>query len=90
MQETQFNPWIRKILRKRKWQPTPVFSPGKYRGQRSLTDCSSRGHKKSDVTGTTKQWRILKDVVPQTIKYSQLYLKIKYQKVVLRKITFWK
>ena len=42
------------------------------------------------VTGTMKQWRILKDVVPQTIKYSQLYLKIKYQKVVLRKITFWK
>ena len=24
-----FNPWVRKILGKRKWQPTPVFLPGK-------------------------------------------------------------
>ena len=27
--DLQFNPWVRKIPRKRKWQPTPVFSPGK-------------------------------------------------------------
>ena len=25
----RFNPWVRKILGKRKWQPTPVFLPGK-------------------------------------------------------------
>ena len=25
MQETQFDPWVRKIPRRRKWQPTPVF-----------------------------------------------------------------
>ena len=24
-----FNPWVRKIPRRRKWQPTPVFLPGK-------------------------------------------------------------
>ena len=24
-----FNPWVRKILWSRKWQPTPVFLPGK-------------------------------------------------------------
>ena len=32
MQETQryaFNPWVRKIPWSRKWQPTPVFLPGK-------------------------------------------------------------
>ena len=28
-----FNPWVRKIWR-RKWQPTPVFLPGKSHGQR--------------------------------------------------------
>ena len=28
MPETGFDPWIRKIWR-RKWQPTPVFLPGK-------------------------------------------------------------
>ena len=25
----RFNPWVRKIPWKRKWQPTPVFLPGK-------------------------------------------------------------
>ena len=31
-----FNPWIRKILWKKKWQPTPVFLPEKSNEQRSL------------------------------------------------------
>ena len=30
------DPWVRKIPRRRKWQPTPVFLPGKSHGQRSL------------------------------------------------------
>ena len=36
----RFNPWVRKILRRRKWQPTPVFLPGKCHGQRSLAGYS--------------------------------------------------
>ena len=32
----RFNPWVRKIPWRRKWQPTPVFFPGKSHGQRSL------------------------------------------------------
>ena len=36
-----FNPWVGKILWSRKWQPTPVFLPGKSHGQRSLVSCSS-------------------------------------------------
>ena len=28
-----FNPWVRKILLKRAWQPTPVFLPGESYGQ---------------------------------------------------------
>ena len=36
MQETQVDPWVRKIPWRRKWQPTPVFLPGKSHGQRSL------------------------------------------------------
>ena len=31
-----FNPWVRKIPWRRKWQPTLVFLPGKFHGQRSL------------------------------------------------------
>ena len=29
-----FNPWVRKIPYRRKWQPTPVFLPGESHGQR--------------------------------------------------------
>ena len=32
----QFDPWVRKIPWRRKWQPTLVFLPGKFHGQRSL------------------------------------------------------
>ena len=38
-----FDVWLRKIPWRRKWQPTPVFLPGKSHGQRSLVDCSSWG-----------------------------------------------
>ena len=31
-----FNPWVRKIPWRRKWQPTPVFLPGESHGQKSL------------------------------------------------------
>ena len=31
-----FDPWVRKIPWTRKWQPTSVFLPGKFHGQRSL------------------------------------------------------
>ena len=40
-----FLPWVRKIPWRRKWQPTPVFLPGKSYGQRSLVDCKRVGHK---------------------------------------------
>ena len=35
-----FDPWVRKIPWRRKWQPTPVFLPGKSHGQRSLAGYS--------------------------------------------------
>ena len=46
----RFNPWVRKIPWRRKWQPTPVFLPGKSHGQRSLAGCSPWGCKESDTT----------------------------------------
>ena len=42
-----FNPWVGKIRWRRKWQPTPVFLPGKSHGQRSLVGYSPWGHKES-------------------------------------------
>ena len=32
----RFDPWVGKIPWRRKWQPTPVFLPGEFHGQRSL------------------------------------------------------
>ena len=46
----RFNPWVRKIPWRRKWQPAPVMLPGKIHGQRSLVGYSSWGHKESDMT----------------------------------------
>ena len=42
------DPWVRKILWSRTWQPTPVFLPGEFHGQRSLAGYSPWGHKQSD------------------------------------------
>ena len=40
----KFDPWVRKIPWRRKWQPIPVFlEPGESHGQRSLEDCSPWG-----------------------------------------------
>ena len=36
----KFDPWAGKIPWRRKWQPTPVFLPGKFHGQRSLAGYS--------------------------------------------------
>jgi len=46
----RFNPWVGKILWGRKWQPTPVFLPGEFHGQRSLGGYSSWACKESGMT----------------------------------------
>ena len=46
----RFNPWVGKIPWRKKQKPTPVFLPGKFRGQRSLAGYSPRGRKESDMT----------------------------------------
>ena len=45
-----FDPWVRKIPWRRKWQPTLVFLPGKSHRQRNLAGYSSWGYKGSDTT----------------------------------------
>ena len=37
-------------LKKKEWQPTPVFLPGELHEQRSPVCCSPRGHKELDMT----------------------------------------
>ena len=50
MQETGFDPWVRKIPWSIKWQPTPVFLPGEFHGQRSLKGYSPWSLEESDMT----------------------------------------
>ena len=38
---------------RRKWQPTPVFLPGEYQGQRSLVGCRLWGRTQSNTTKAT-------------------------------------
>ena len=41
------DPWVGKILWRRKWQPIPVSLPGKSHGQRSQAGYSPWGHKEA-------------------------------------------
>ena len=50
MQETEFDPWVRKILWRREWLSPTVFLPGELCGQRSLVGYSPWGCKESDMT----------------------------------------
>ena len=53
MQETQdvgFDPWVRKMPWRRKWQPTPAFLPGKSQEQKSLVGYSPWDCKESYMT----------------------------------------
>ena len=45
--EMQVNPWVGKMLWRRKWQPTPVFLPGTSHGQRCLVGYIVHGVAKS-------------------------------------------
>ena len=50
MQETGFDPWVRKMPGIREWLPTPVFVPGESHRQRSLASYGPQGRKKLDTT----------------------------------------
>ena len=51
MQETLGSiPW------RREWQPTPVFLPGKFHGQRSLPDSNPWGYKELDMIEQLQVW----------------------------------
>ena len=45
-----FDPWVREIPWRRKWQSTSVLFPGKSHGQRSLVGYGPWGSKESDTT----------------------------------------
>ena len=64
MRETWFNPWVRKTLWRRKWQPTPVLLPGKSHGQRILVGYSRWGHKELDMTECSLFYTMISGIFP--------------------------
>ena len=50
---TWIDTWVRKILWRRAWQPTPVFLPGELHVQESLAVYSPQGCKEPDRTEVT-------------------------------------
>ena len=69
----KFNPWVRKISWRRKWQPTPVFLPGKSHGQRSLVGYSPRGLKELDMTERLSmhagEWKRIGFIIGKEMKW---------------------
>ena len=62
-----FNPWVKKVLCRRKRQPTPVFLPGKFHGQRNLVGFSPYSWIWSDTTeGLTCPIDFL-EIIPESL-----------------------
>ena len=80
-----FNPWAGKILWRRKWQPIPVFLPGKSHGQRSLSCCSPWGSPKVKYNLATKQ----QQYVRQDPASGPLYLLYSLSRMLFSNIYKW-
>ena len=60
----RFYLWVRKIPCRKVWQPTPVFLPGEFHGQRNLEGCSPWGSQRVGhdwVTNTVWKMRPCRD-----------------------------
>ena len=57
-----------KIPCRREWQPTAVFLPGEFHGQRSLAGYSPWYHKESDTTDNNDKLMVMAMVVVMLIK----------------------
>ena len=62
-----FNRWVEEISWRKKWQPTPVFLPGKSYGQRNLVGYSPWGHKRMGHALVTKQQKQHRDCIPGSL-----------------------
>ena len=63
----RYNPWVREIPWRRKWQPTPAIMTGESHGQKSLVGCSPLGCKESNMT----EWQTHRYAL-----YSELFLHV--------------
>ena len=85
LKRCRFNPWVRKIPWKRKWQPASVFLPGKPYGQSSLVDCSPWGHKDLGMTEQLTLSFSLQEM-KKTLKLETDYRSIGIKKICLQPV----
>ena len=64
MHETGFDPWVKKIHRRREWLHTPIFMSGETSGWKSLAGYSPWGCKQSDTTEQLSTYDSLENVFP--------------------------
>ena len=57
---SRFNLRVKQIPQRRKWQPTPVFLPGKFHGQKSLVGYSPWSCRESEAAHTFLIHKIMK------------------------------
>ena len=70
LRRCEFTPWVEKTLWRRKWQPTSVYLPGEFCGQRSLAGYSPWGHKESDTTELMNTFALsYSEYVSTTVKF---------------------
>ena len=63
-----FDPWVKKIPWRRKWQPTPVFWPGEFHGQRRLAGYNPWGSRVRHDWGTnTFTLSLFHNIVQQSL-----------------------
>ena len=90
----RFNPWVRKIPWRRKWQPTPVLLPEKSRGQMSLVGLKSSGSRRVRRDSATKQQQQqcerFRSPVTSHLKYAAPVIqRIKYFYELLSQTWLW-
>ena len=54
IRDTSSIPGLGRFPWRRKWQPTPLFLPGKSYGQRNMVGYGPNGRKESDMTEVTE------------------------------------
>ena len=70
---SRFDPWVRKIIWRRKWQPTPIFLAGESHEQRSLAGYSPWGRKELGHDWATNTFTFLTFICPSHLYRSLIH-----------------
>ena len=76
----RFHPWVGKIAWRRKWQPTPVFLPGKSHGRRSLVGYSPLGQK-SQIWLSNRACTMNKCILNECLHHKMAYTIFFYPRI---------